>query len=54
MNGKQKDLFSNPSVVDESKIVEIPNPINTLRAIGSLPKYKRYGLRLTKLKPKKD
>ena len=54
MTGKQKDLFSNPSVVDESKIVEIPNPINTLRAIGSLPKYKRYGLKLTKLKPKKD
>ena len=54
MTGKQKDLFSNPSVVDESKIVEIPNPINTLRAIGSLPKYKKYGLRLTKLKPKKD
>ena len=52
--GKQKDLFANPNVVNETKIIEIPNPINTLRAIGSLPKYKGYGLKLTKLKPKKD
>jgi len=52
--GKQKDLFGNPNVVDETKIIEIPNPINTLRAIGSLPRYKKFGLKLTKLKPKKD
>ena len=52
MTGKQKDLFGNPNVINENKIVEIPNP--TLRAIGSLPRYKKFGLKLTKLKPKKD
>ena len=52
MTGKQKDLFSNPNVVNENKIVEIPNP--TLRALGGLDRYKRFGLKLTKLKLKKD
>ena len=52
MNGKQKDLFGNPNVINENKIVEIPNP--TLRAIANLPRYKKFGLKTTPLKPKKD
>tara|TARA_R100000734_G_scaffold18393_1_gene15289 strand:+ start:326 stop:481 length:156 start_codon:yes stop_codon:yes gene_type:complete len=50
--GKQKDLFSNPNVVNENKIVDIPNP--TLRAIGNLPRYKKFGLKLTSPIKKKD